>query len=98
MSTMSEVAFLLGGNQVKVLTTQGRGFTPEEVAERALDKIISVGSQTHPAIRDQAEVFKDQIRKVLVFYMKEAIKSHHTTLAIKFRKAGHPEFIKLLDE
>jgi len=34
----------------------------------------------------------------LVFYMKEAIKSHHTTLAIKFRKAGHPEFIKLLDE
>jgi hypothetical protein len=95
---MSEVAFLLGGNQVKVLTTQGRGFTPEEVAERALDKIISVGSQTHPAIRDQAEVFKDQIRKVLVFYMKEAIKSHHTTLAIKFRKAGHPEFIKLLDE
>jgi hypothetical protein len=98
MSTMSEVAFLLGGNQVKVLTTQGRGFTPEEVAERALDKIISVGSQTHPVIRDQAEVFKDQIRKVLVFYMKEAIKSHHTTLAIKFRKAGHPEFIKLLDE
>ena len=49
-------------------------------------------------IRDQAEVFKDQIRQVLVFYMKEAIKSHHTTLAIKFRKAGHPEFIKLLDE
>ena len=98
MSTMSEVAFLLGGSQVKVLTTSGRGFLPEEVAERALDKIISVGSQTHPAIRDQAEVFKDQIRQVLVFYMKEAIKSHHTTLAIKFRKAGHPEFIKLLDE
>ena len=45
MSTMSEVAFLLGGNQVKVLTTSGRGFTPEEVAERALDKIISVGEE-----------------------------------------------------
>ncbi len=54
MSTMSEVAFLLGGSNVKVLTTSGRGFTPEEVAERALDRIISVGSQTHPAIRDQA--------------------------------------------
>jgi len=35
---MSEVAFLLGGDGVKVMTTQGRGFTPEEVAERALDK------------------------------------------------------------
>ena len=33
MSTMSEVAFLLGGANVKVLTTSGRGFTPEEVAE-----------------------------------------------------------------
>ena len=98
MSSMGEVAFLLGGNQVRVVTTSGRGFTPEEVAERALDKIIHVGSQTHPAIRDQAEAFKDQIRQVLVFYMKEAIKSHHTTLANKFRKAGHPEFVKLLDE
>lgn len=98
MSNMGEVAFLLGGNNVKVLTTSGRGFSPEEVAERALDRIIYVGSQTHPAIRDQAEAFKDQIRSVLVFYMREAIKSHHTTLANKFRKAGHPEFIKLLDE
>ena len=98
MSSMGEVAFLLGGNNVKVLTTSGRGFSPEEVAERALDRIIYVGSQTHPAIRDQAEAFKDQIRSVLVFYMREAIKSHHTTLANKFRKAGHPEFIKLLDE
>ena len=98
MSNMGEVAYLLGGNNVKVLTTSGRGFSPEEVAERALDKIIYVGSQTHPAIRDQAEAFKDQIRSVLVFYMREAIKSHHTTLANKFRKAGHPEFIKLLDE
>lgn len=98
MSGMSEVAFLLGGNNVKVVTTSGRGFTPEEIAERALDKIIYVGSQTHPAIRDQAEAFKKQIRQVLIFYMKEAIKSNHTTLANKFRKAGHPEFVKLLDD
>jgi hypothetical protein len=98
MSSMSEVAFLLGGNNIKVVTTSGRGHTPEEVAEMALDKIIYVGSQTHPAIRDQAEAFKNQIRQVLVFYMKQAVKSNHTTLAVKFRKAGHPEFVKLLDD
>jgi hypothetical protein len=98
MSTMSEVAFLLGGANVKVLTTQGRGFTPEEVAERALDKIISVGSQTHPAIRDQAEAFRNQIRQVLVFYMKEAVRSHNVTLVSKFKKAGYPELVKILDE
>jgi hypothetical protein len=93
----NEVSVLLGGG-VTVLTTEGRGFTPEEIAERALDRIIYVGSQTHPAIRDQAEAFKENIRTVLVHYMREAVRSHHVTLANKFKRAGHPEFIKLLDE
>jgi cephalosporin hydroxylase len=82
---------------VMVMTTDRRGFTPEEVAERALDKIIYVGSQTHPAIREQAEAFKDNIRKVLVFYMHEAVRSHNVTLVNKFTKAGHPELIPILD-
>ena len=92
---MSEIGILLGGS-VMVHTTNNRGFTPEEIAERALDKIISVGSQSHPAIRDQAEAFRNQIREVLVFYMKEAVKSDRTTVAAKLRDAGHPELIKLL--
>lgn len=88
---------LLGGS-VMVHSTIGRGFTPEEVAERALDKIIYVGSDSHPAIRDQAEAFKQNIRQVLVLYMKEAIKSDRTTLANRLREAGHPELVKLLTE
>jgi len=92
---MSEIGILLGGS-VMVHTTNNRGFTPEEIAERALDKIISVGSQSHPAIRDQAEAFRNQIREVLVFYMKETVKSDRTTVAAKLRDAGHPELIKLL--
>ena len=82
---------------VVVMATEGRGFTPEEVAERALDKIIYVGSNTHPAIRDQAEAFKDSIRQVLVHYMHEAVRSHNVTLVNKFTKAGHPELIPILD-
>lgn len=92
---MSEIGILLGGSVV-VQTTNNRGFTPEEIAERALDKIISVGSQSHPAIRDQAEAFRNQIREVLIFYMKETVKSDRTTVAAKLRDAGHPELIKLL--
>ena len=82
---------------VMVMTTEGRGFTPEEVAERALDKIIYVGSSTHPAIREQAEAFKDSIRQVLVHYMHEAVRSHNVTLVNKFKQAGHPELIPILD-
>ena len=82
---------------VMVMATEGRGFTPEEIAERALDKIIYVGSNTHPAIRDQAEAFKDSIRQVLVQYMHEAVRSHNVTLVNKFKQAGHPELIPILD-
>ena len=80
-----------------VVATEGRGSTPEEIAERALDKIIYVGSNTHPVIRDQAEAFKDSIRAVLVHYMHEAVKSHNVTLVNKFRKMGYPELIGVLD-
>lgn len=85
---------LLGG--VVVQTTNGRGFTPEEIAERALDKIISVGDDSHPAVRDQALAFREKIRHVLVFYMKEAVQSERTTIANRLREAGHPELVNLL--
>jgi len=92
-----EVAFLLGGH-VQIQTTNGRGFTAEELADRAVDKIIAVGGNSHPAITEQARVFRENIRNVLLFYMKEAMRSQRVTLAAKFRKEGHPELIKLLDE
>ena len=82
---------------VMVMTTQGRGSTPEEIAERALDKIIYVGSQTHPVIREQAEAFRENIRQVLVQYMHEAVRSHNVTLVAKFKRMGHPELIPILD-
>lgn len=84
------------GGAVKVVTTHGRGFTPEEVADRALDKIIAVGDRSHPLLRDQAHAFKEDLRHLLVFYMYEAINSHNTTLANRLREAGHPEIIPLL--
>lgn len=80
-----------------VQTSAGRGFTPEEVAERALDKIIYVGENSPEEIRAQAVAFKDKLRGVLVYYMHEAVKSDRTTLAVKLRQAGHPELVNLLD-
>ena len=86
---------LLSG--VSVQTTEGRGFTPEELAERALDKIIAVGETSHPVIRDQALAFRGRLRNVLILYMKEAVKSDRTTIANRLRDSGHPELLKLLD-
>ena len=86
---------LLG--EIKAVSVSGRGFTPEEVADMALEKIVYVGEGSHPLIRDQAEAFRSQIRAVLVRYMRQAVASHNTTLANRLREAGHPELVKLLE-
>jgi len=85
-------------NGIQVATKDFGGFTTEEVAERALDKIIQVGDQSHPLVREQAIAFRNHIREILVFYMNEAVKFDRVTLAHKLREAGHPELIKLLEE
>lgn len=84
--------------EVKARMVSGRGFTPEEVAEMALDKIIYIGASANPILRQQAEAYKDQLRVVLVQYMKQAVTSHNTTLINRFTKAGHPELVKLLED
>lgn len=93
---ISSVASVIGGD-VMVMTSSNRGFTPEEIAEMALDKIIFVSGGAPPAIRDQAEAYRDTIRQVLVQYMHHAIRSHNVTLVNKFQRAGYPELIKILD-
>lgn len=82
---------------VTVRTTDHRGFTPEEVAERCVDRIISVGDQTHPAIRDQANAFKSHIQAVVTFYIKDAIKNDRHNMALRLRDAGHLELITILE-
>jgi hypothetical protein len=81
---------------VLVETTSGRGFTPEEWAERLLNKIIHVADKAPPAIRDQAIAFREAIRPAIVRYMKEAINSDRTTLYCKLTEAGHPELAKII--
>lgn len=82
---------------LEVMTTNNRGFTPEELASGALDRILYVGENTHPVIKEQAIAFREQIRNILVHYMHQAIKSDRTTLANTFKTSGHPELVKLLE-
>jgi hypothetical protein len=76
---------------VNVQTTQNRGFSPDEVAERCVEKLISVSDDAHPAIRDQAKAFQKHMEKVVAFYMREAIRSDRTTVYNALKDAGHPK-------
>ncbi len=65
---------------VSVSTTNNRGFTPEEVAQRCADKLLNIADSTPPAIRDQAIAYKKSMEAVIALYMKEAIKTDRTTV------------------
>ena len=94
---MDNEAKIIQGVDFDVVTSNGQGHSPEQIAEMALAKIIYVAQDANPLIREQAEAYKNHIRQVLVQYMKKAIKSNHTTIANKLREAGHSDLIKILE-
>ena len=83
---------------VFVETTQSRGWTADELAARAADKIIYVGDQSHPAVQAQARAFKESVRHVVAFYLKEAVEQDRATIAVRLREAGYPDLVHLLGD
>ena len=82
--------------RVDVQTTRNRGFTPEEVAERCADRLISISEDAPQAISEQAKAFRRQMVKILAFYMREAIKSDRTTVYNALNDAGQPYLAEML--
>mgnify|MGYP000013065138 FL=1 len=81
---------------VDVATTEYQGHDVEFWAERATQRIISVGGDCHPAIREQAEAFRKQVFNTIVFYMKEAIKSDRTTLSGTLEKNQQGDLAEII--
>lgn len=65
---------------VFVHTTSNRGATPEELAERALDKILHVSDSAPELLKSQALAYREALRSVLITYMHEAIRADRATL------------------
>ncbi|MAT87304.1 MAG: hypothetical protein CL532_01970 [Aestuariivita sp.] len=89
-----------GGAKIGIATASmvsGRGFTPEELAVHAVNEVISIGNSSHPVIQAQAEAFREDIKNVMLNYLRQAVASHNTTLTNRFTDAGHPELVKLLE-
>ena len=81
---------------VGVRTTENRGFTPDELAEQCVSKIISVSDSAHPGIRDQARAFSKHVEKLVAYYMRQAIHSDRTTVYNALKDAGHPELAEII--
>ena len=81
---------------VGVNTSENRGFTPDELAEQCVQKIISVSDSTHPGVRDQARAFSKHIETLVASYMRQAIRSDRTTVCNALVDAGHPQLAELI--
>ena len=81
---------------VGVRTTNHRGFTPDELAEQCMEKVISVSDNAHPGIRDQARAFSKHIEKLIAYYMRQAIRSDRTTVCNALVDSGNPKLAELI--
>ena len=61
-----------------------------------LNQTLSVSDTAPPAIRDQAIAYKEHMRAVLAFSMKEAVQSDRTTVNNALLNAGHKDLAELI--
>ena len=76
---------------VKVTTSQNSSLGPSHWAERAADKIISVGKTAHPTI-------KDYIYKAVQYFIWEAIKEDRSKVITLLRSAGHNDLANSVEK
>ena len=88
--------FEMSVGSVGVRTTNNRGFTPEEVAELCVDRLIIVSNDAPPVIRDQALAHKERMKAVIAAYMKQAIQSDRTTVYNAISDAGHKKLAEYI--
>lgn len=81
---------------VEIMTTSGRGFTPEEVTSRCMAQLMKVSETAPEVIREQAKAFESAMREVVLFYMKEVVKSDRTTLYNELKNNGYPEAAEIV--
>jgi hypothetical protein len=81
---------------VNVMTSDEGGLNNEQIAELAMDKILRVSDTAPPAIKEQANAFKENIRSVVLHYIELARREERATIARKMAKAGQNEMADLV--
>jgi len=79
-----------------VFTSDNRGHSPEQIAEMALNKIMTVSDPAPPVIRDQAYAHRQRLKEVLVFYMNKMCQSERTTIWALMKQQGHDDMAEII--
>ncbi len=81
---------------VNVMTSNEGGLSSEQLTELAMDKLIRVSDTAPPVIKEQAQVFRDTLQKVIYHHIELARREERATIAHRMSKVGQKEMADLV--
>ena len=84
--------------KIGVETTQNKGHDPEFWAAQATKKICDLSDNAPDHVKQQARAFQNQVYTVILYTIKNAIKSQNVTYANLLKEQGHEDMAKILRE
>jgi hypothetical protein len=76
---------------VNVKTSHQGGLKNEQIADLAVDKIASISDQAPPHVRQQAKLFKEQLKGIIHHYLLLARREERGTIIQALRSSGQKE-------
>jgi hypothetical protein len=87
---MFNVGVSQAGN-VNVMTSDKGGLNNEQIADLAVDKIVSISDEAPPHVRQQANQFREHLKKVLYHYLLLARNEERASIVHILRSNGQKE-------
>ena len=81
---------------VNVMTSQKGGLKNEQIADLAVDKIASVSEDAPSHLKEQAKLFKEQLKGIIHHYLLLARKEERGTIIQALRSSGHKEMAEYI--
>ena len=82
--------------KVNVMTSEKGGLTNEQIADLAVDKIVSISDEAPAHIRQQANQFREHLKKVLYHYLLLARKEERGSIIQVLRSSGQKEMAEYI--
>ena len=81
---------------VVVKTSEQGGLSNEQIADLAVEKIASVSEDAPPHLKQQAKLFKEQLKGIIHHYLLLARKEERATIMEVLRSNGHKEMAEYI--
>ena len=83
------------GNVIVKTSEQG-GLNNEQIADLAVDKIASVSDDAPSHLKEQAKLFREQLKGIIHHYILLARKEERASIIQVLRSSGHKEMAEYI--